>query len=125
CSSAAAGPRDTTVTAPPNRSTSRTASSTAHSSCGLIVNPDVFVSTARWSAVSVITPPTVGTRLTQTRISISLNSFLFDVSGLTECAARGKRKEFSPHPRAGGIEHGAVRGDRDRVLLAHVLHEQR
>ena len=59
------------MTEPPNRSTSRTASSTAHSSCGLIVNPDVLVSMARLSAVSVSTPPTVGTRLTQTRISIA------------------------------------------------------
>ncbi len=71
CSSATAGPSVATVTDPPNRSTSRTASSTAHSSCGLIVKPDVFVSIARRSAVSVIAPPTVGTRLTQTRISIT------------------------------------------------------
>ena len=71
CSSASTGPSDTTVTEPPNRSTSRTASSTAHSSCGLMVNPDALVSMARESAVSVIAPPTVGTRLTQTRISMA------------------------------------------------------
>ena len=71
CSCAAAGPSVTTVTDPPNRSTSRTASSTAHSSCGLIVKPDALVSIARRSAVSVIAPPTVGTRLTQTKISIT------------------------------------------------------
>src|ERR1700722_17684582 len=71
CSCASTGPSDTTVTEPPNRSASRTASSTAHSSCGLMVNPDALVSMAWLSAVSVIAPPTVGTRLTQTRISMA------------------------------------------------------
>jgi len=67
--SGGAGPSDTTVTDPPKRSHSRTASSTAHSSCGLIVNPDIRVSTESPSPASMIVPPTVGTRLTQTRIS--------------------------------------------------------
>ncbi len=58
-----------TVAAPPWRSTSRTASSTAHSSCGLTVNPDIRVSTSWPSAVTTILPPTIGTRLTHTRIS--------------------------------------------------------
>jgi len=47
-----------------------TASSTAHSSCGLTVNPDIAVSMSSPSGVSLIVPPTMGTRLTQTQISI-------------------------------------------------------
>ena len=58
-----------TATLPPCRSTRRTASSTAHSSCGLTVNPDIRVSTSWPSAVTTILPPTIGTRLTQTAIS--------------------------------------------------------
>ena len=45
-SAASAGPRVSTVTPPPYRSVSRTASSTAHSSCGLTVNPDMRVSSS-------------------------------------------------------------------------------
>jgi hypothetical protein len=73
-SAAAGGPRVSTVTLPPWRSISRTASSTAHSSCGLTVNPDMRVSTSCPSAVTTIFPPTIGTRLTQTRISIAVSS---------------------------------------------------
>ena len=69
CSAASGGPRVSTVALPPCCSTRRTASSTAHSSCGLTVNPDIRVSTSCSSAVTTILPPTIGTRLTQTRIS--------------------------------------------------------
>ena len=62
------GPSVSTVTSPPCCSTSRTASSTPHSSCGLIVKPRWRVSSACSSAVSTILPPVSGTRLTQTRI---------------------------------------------------------
>jgi hypothetical protein len=64
-------PRVSTDTVPPSRSVSWTASSTAHSSCGLTVNPDIRVSTSCPSSVTVILPPTVGTRLTQTRMSMA------------------------------------------------------
>ena len=65
CSSASAGPSVSTTTSPPPASTIRTASSTPHSSCGLIVKPRCFVSSACASAVSTMRPPVIGTRLTQ------------------------------------------------------------
>src|SRR5260370_1210979 len=71
CSIAAAGPRVSTQTEPPCRSVIRTASSTAHSSCGLIENPDARVAASCPSGVTAILPPTVGTRLMQTRISMA------------------------------------------------------
>ena len=71
CSIAASGPRVSTETEPPSRSVICTASSTAHSSCGLIENPDARVSTSCPSGVTAILPPTVGTRLMQTRISMN------------------------------------------------------
>ena len=71
CSIAASGPRVSTDTEPPARSVICTASSTAHSSCGLMENPDARVSTSCPSGVTAILPPTVGTRLTQTRISMA------------------------------------------------------
>ena len=74
CSTAASGPRVSTETPPPRRSVICTASSTAHSSCGLIENPDIRVSTSCPSGVTAIVPPTVGTRLTQTRISTTASS---------------------------------------------------
>ncbi len=46
----------------------------AHSSCGLIENPDIRVSTSCPSGVTVILPPTVGIRLTQTSISMAVSS---------------------------------------------------
>ncbi len=54
---------------PPSRSVIWTASSTAHSSCGLIANPDIRVSTSCPSGVTTMRPPTWGTRFTQTAIS--------------------------------------------------------
>ena len=73
-SAASGGPSVSTETVPPSRSVICTASSTAHSSCGLIVNPDIRVSTSCPSAVTTILPPTIGTRLTQTAISIAVSS---------------------------------------------------
>ena len=67
CSAASAGPSVSTVAVPPVRSAICTASSTAHSSCGLTVNPDMRVSTSWPSDVSTTRPPTIGTRLTQAR----------------------------------------------------------
>ena len=68
CSSASAGPSVSTTDSPPPASTIRTASSTAHSSCGLIVKPRwrVWISCA--SSLRTIRPPVIGTRLTQLRI---------------------------------------------------------
>ena len=87
---------------PPCASTIRTASSTAHSSCGLTVKPRWRVSIAEPSAVRTIRPPVAGTRLTQTRMFTS--------------------------PDAGvlGIEQRRRAGDRDghRVALAEVLDEE-
>ena len=74
CSIAASGPRVSTDTVPPARSVICTASSTAHSSCGLMENPDIRVSTSCPSGVTAILPPTVGTRLTQTSISTTASS---------------------------------------------------
>ena len=68
CSSASAGPSVSTVEEPPLASISRTASSTPHSSCGLIVNPRWRVSMACSSAVRTIRPPVIGTRFTQQRM---------------------------------------------------------
>ena len=74
CSSASAGPSVSTSTSPPCCSTRRTASSTAHSSCGLIVKPRWRVSIACSSGVRTIRPPVIGTRLTQTRTFTSGSS---------------------------------------------------
>ena len=68
-SAACGGPRVSTVTEPPSRSTICTASSTPHSSCGLTVKPVIAVSTSCSSGVTTIVPPTIGTRFTQTQIS--------------------------------------------------------
>ena len=65
------GPHAGDHSLPPSRSVICTASSTAHSSCGLIENPDARVSTSCPSGVTAILPPTVGTRLTQTSISMT------------------------------------------------------
>ena len=99
CSSASGGPSVSTTDSPPCASTSRTASSTPHSSCGLIVKPRWRVSIACSSSVSTIRPPVIGTRLTQTE----------DLS--------------RPDPRVLGVEDRRRAGDRDRdrVALAHVL----
>ncbi len=70
CSSASAGPTVSTPALPPVRSAIRTASSTAHSSCGPIVKPRWRVSISVASSVSRISAPTAGTRLTHTRTSI-------------------------------------------------------
>src|ERR1022692_1190885 len=80
------------------------ASSTAHSSCGLIVNPDIAVSRSSPSGVSLIVPPTMGTRLTQTQIFIGL----------------------APDPLVRRVEQRRRPGDRDRdwILLAEVLDSQ-
>src|ERR1700747_1472839 len=90
---------------PAARSGIWTASSTARSSCGLIENPDARVSTSCPSGVTAILPPTVGTRLTQTRISMNL----------------------APDPLIRRVKQrgGARHRDRDRVPLAHILHQQR
>ena len=70
---------------------SRIASSTAHSSCGLIANPDILVSTSWPSAVTTIVPPTIGTRLTQTRTStgpqLRIRSFCGSNSGVAPATA--------------------------------------
>src|SRR5581483_56880 len=70
CSAASAGPSVRTVAAPPCFSTRRTASSTAHSSCGLTVKPSERVSISIASGVKIIFPPVAGTRLMQTRMFI-------------------------------------------------------
>ena len=74
CSSASGGPSVSTVQEPPCASTIRTASSAAHSSCGLTVKPRWRVEIARSSSVSTILPPVSGTRLTQTSTFIVLTS---------------------------------------------------
>ena len=56
---------------PPCASTSCTAASTAFSSCGLSWKPSRLVSTSMRSSVRTSALPTAGTRLMQTRISIS------------------------------------------------------
>src|SRR4051812_12020781 len=103
CSSASAGPRVSTTDSPPCASTRRIASSTPHSSCGLMVKPRWRVSSACSSAVRTILPPVSGTRFTQTRIFMS-----------------------GPDPRVVGIEDGARADDvdRDAVALVHVLDGQ-
>ena len=88
CSSASAGPSVRTTTSPVCASTIRTASSTAHSSCGETVKPRCFVSSACASSVSTIFPPVIGTRLTQTRIL---------TSGFSRC--RGRTAAASRRPR--------------------------
>src|SRR5262249_585732 len=102
---ASGGPSVRTVTEPPDRSVICTASSTAHSSCGLTANPDIRVSTSWPSAVTTTLPPTIGTRFTQTRTSMRL----------------------APDPLVGRVEQRRSAGNRDRcrVLLAHVLHRER
>src|SRR6202043_122587 len=106
-STARCAPRVSTDVVPPRRSVICTASSTAHSSCGLIENPDARVSTSCPSGVTAILPPTVGTRLTQTSISMT--------------------RLLATDPLVGRVEQrgGAGPRDRHRVLLAHVLHQQR
>src|SRR5262249_41413478 len=100
-SAASGGPSVSTVTVPPIRSVIWTASSTAHSSCGLTVKPDMVTSTSSPSGVTAIAPPTIGTRFTQTQISTP----------------------SAPDPVVGRVEQRCRpgHGDRDRVLLAEVL----
>src|SRR5438067_7144792 len=104
CSTASGGPSVSTTESPLLTSTRRTASSTPHSSCGLIVKPRCWVLIARASSVSTIRPPVIGTRLTQT----------------------ATRKSLSPNARVVWIEQRRCAGDRNRnrVALAHVLHQQ-
>src|SRR3954454_12228549 len=85
----------------------RTASSTAHSSCGLTTKPRNFVSMSRLSTVSVIRPPVAGTRLTQT-------------STFTETP-------LAPDALVGRVEQrrAARDGDRHRVPLPKVLNGER
>ncbi|GIV00013.1 MAG: hypothetical protein KatS3mg014_1628 [Actinomycetota bacterium] len=67
---------------PPCASTMRTASSTAHSSWGLTVQPENRVSISCSSGVSVIFPPVVGTRFTQTStFTASPHAFIRAFSG--------------------------------------------
>src|SRR5689334_630598 len=107
-SAASSDPSARTVVVPPPASTIRTASSTAHSSCGLTVKARNFVSIARSSGVSVILPAVAGTRLTQTRMFIGVGS---PSSG--SCA----------HPDVLRVEQRrrAHDVDRDGVALAEVL----
>src|SRR4051794_17928871 len=104
-SSASTGPSVRTLDEPPPASTIRTASSTAHSSCGLIVNPRCRVSISSPSAVRKIRPPVAGTRLTQTRTFI---------------------RRSGADPGVLGIEQRRRAGNRDcyRIALAEVLHDQ-
>ena len=102
CSSASVGPRVMTVTSPPWVSVSWTASSTAHSSCGLVVKPRWAASTAWPSTVTLMRAPGAGTRLTQTRILIRAGSGL--------------------HPRVVRIEDGTGGRHLHRVQLIHVHH---
>src|SRR4051794_2153933 len=97
---ASSEPSVRTVLVPPFDSTIRTASSTAHSSCGLTVNPRNFVSIACSSAVRLILPAVAGTRLTQTRTRMS---------GL--------------HTAVVGVEkrRRADDGDRHRIALPEIL----
>src|SRR5690606_15795566 len=97
------GPAASTVALPPCLSTSRTASSTAHSSCGPMVNPRWRVSMSRPSSVSGTLAPGAGTRLTQTRMSKLIGSRLHP------CIVRVEQR-FPAHA-----------GDRHRVLLAQVV----
>ena len=71
CSSQSAVPSDSSVTLPPCASLSWTAASTAFSSCGLSWKPSRRVSMSMPSSVRTRALPTIGTRLMQTRISIS------------------------------------------------------
>src|SRR6185503_4959673 len=98
------GPTVSTVMSPPWASTSRMASSTAHSSCGLVVKARLRASTARWSAVSVICAPGAGTRFTHASTR----------NPAIECSAL--------HARVVGIEEGPRARDRDLhgVVLVHV-----
>src|ERR1700674_1684663 len=96
-----------TTDSPPFASMTRTASSTPHSSCGLMVNPRCRVSRACPSAVSTILPPVNGTRLTQTRMQ----------RVTTESAAS------CPDAHVLGVEDRSRAGDRHghRVPLTHVF----
>src|SRR5690242_15015322 len=104
CPADSGGPSVSTVTEPPSRSVICTASSTAHSSCGLTVKPDIDTSMSMPSGSTMIAPPTIGTRLTQTQISTS-----------------------APDPVVGRVEQRrrAGHGDGDRVPLAEVLDRER
>ncbi len=113
CSSASGGPTVRTVMSPPCASTSRIASSTAHSSCGLVVNARFRASTARWSAVSVIWAPGAGTRFTHA-----------STRSPDDWSATGSS---ALHARVVGIEQRSRPGDGDLhgVVLVHVANEQR
>src|ERR1700674_6134522 len=104
CSTASAGPSVSTTESPLFASIRRTASSTPHSSCGLMVKPRCWVLIARPSSVSRIRPPVIGTRLTQTAM----------------------RNVLSPDAGVLGVEEwrGPRDRDRHRVALAHVLDKQ-
>ena len=91
CSAAASGPSVRTVELPPCASTMRTASSTAHSSCGLTVNPRYRVSISCSSAVRVTRPPVAGTRLTQTR-TFTLSPGSGRCPGRTAACCRRRRR---------------------------------
>src|SRR2546430_1644717 len=106
CSRAGSGPSVSTAVDPPCASISRTAASTAHSSCGLTVKPRKRVSISCWSAVSEILPPVTGTRFTQTRMFIRSASAL--------------------HAGVLRIEQGRAPhyGDRHWIAIPEVLHRQ-
>src|SRR3954466_3532652 len=90
---------------PPWVSTSRIASSTAHSSCGLVVNARLRASIARASGVRVICAPGAGTRLTHARMRTPASALHARVVGIEE------------RPRAGD-DHA------HRVVLVHVAHAE-
>ena len=66
CSTASASPRVSTVASPPSAAVTCAASSTAHSSCALIVKPAKRPSTDWLSSVSTTSLVESGTRFTQT-----------------------------------------------------------
>ena len=101
CSTASAGPSVSTADSPPCASTSRIASSTPHSSCGLIVNPRCASSSACSSAVSTIWPPVSGHALHADQDLHRTGS---------SCVSSGSNS---------GV--GADDGDGHRVALVHVL----
>src|SRR6267142_4640098 len=106
CSAASGGPRVSTTDSPWFASIKRTASSTPHSSCGLIVNPRCFVSSDISPGARTILPPVNGTLLTQTR------TFTTSDSSLDSEVVRIKDR------------CGAGHRHRDRVALAHVFDGQ-
>src|SRR5262249_15348692 len=105
----ASGPSVSTVAEPPFASTSRTASSTAHSSWGLTVKPRYRVSISRSPSTRRMRPAVAGTRLTQTRTFMG-------------CVAAS-----SPDPAVLRIEQRPAPGDGDRdgVPIAEVLDQER